>query len=193
MREARRFALLALRLSTARDAEYGAALALALTNNLSEARALADDLAKRFHEDTVVRFSYLPVLRAVIAMNHREPRKAIELLQAARTYELGFQGCCSVGFAGSLYPIYVRGEALLAANQGAEAAGEFQKILDHRGIVVTDPISALAHLQLGRAFVKAQQRVKAKTAYEEFLALWRDADPNVPILKKAKAEYLALQ
>ena len=112
---------------------------------------LADDLERRFPEDTSVRFSYLPALRALLALNHGEPAKAIELLQIAVPYELGVPRSSFHGFFGALYPVYVRGEAYLAAHQGAEAAAEFQKILDHRGIVVSDPIGALAHLQLGQS------------------------------------------
>ena len=97
------------------------------------------------------------------------------------------------GAYGELYPVYVRGEAYLAAHQGAEAAAEFQKILDHRGIVANDPIGALAHLQLGRALVLAGDKAKAKTAYQDFLTLWKDADPDIPILRQAKAEYSRLQ
>ena len=97
------------------------------------------------------------------------------------------------GFFGTLYPVYVRGEAYLAAHQAAQAAAKFQKILDHRGIVVSDPVGALAHLQLGRAFALSGDKTKAKTAYQDFLALWKDADPDIPILKQAKAEYAKLQ
>jgi len=136
-----------------------------------------------------VRFSYLPELRALQALNHDEPAKAIEALQIAAPYELG----TPVSFFGGLYPVYVRGEAYLDEHQGAEAAAEFQKILDHRGIVATDPIGALAHLQLGRALVLTGDKTKAKTAYQDFLTLWKDADPDIPIFKKAKVEYARLQ
>ena len=139
-----------------------------------------------------MRFSYLPALRSLQALNHGGSSKAIELLQVAAPYELGWQGCCSVGFVGSLYPIYVRGAAYLAGRQGAEAAAEFQKILDHRGIVVSDPIGAVARLQLGRAFAMSGEKTKAKTAYQDFLTLWKDADPDIPILQQAKAEYAEL-
>jgi len=97
------------------------------------------------------------------------------------------------GFFGALYPIYVRGEAYLAAHEGAEAAREFQKILDHRGIVISDPIGALARLQLGRALALSGEKTTAKTAYQDFLTLWKDADPDIPILKRAKAEFASLQ
>jgi hypothetical protein len=126
----------------------------------------------------------MPTLGALLALKHGEPVRAVELLQTAVPYELG---------AGNLYPAYVRGEAHLAAHQGGEAVVEFQKILDHRGIVVSDPIGALAHLQLGRAYVLSGDKNKAKTAYQDFLTLWRAADPDIPILKQAKAEYVKLQ
>ena len=190
--DARQSASMVLELSTDRDAQYGAALALALASD-SRSQRFAEDLAMRFPEDTLVRFSYLPALRALFALNRYEPSTAIELLEAAAPYELGYQGANSVGFGGSLYPIYVRGLAYLAAHQGENAAREFQKILDHRGIVVTDPIGALAHLQLGRAFALAGVRSKAESAYHDFLTLWKDADVEIPILKDAKAEFSRLR
>jgi tetratricopeptide (TPR) repeat protein len=143
-------------------------------------------------EDTAVRFSYVPEIRALLALNHGEPAKAIELLQLAVPYELGGPPSSFLGYFGSLYPQYVRGEAYLVAHQGAEAAAEFQKILDHRGIVVSDPIGALAHLQLGRAYALSGETTKAKAAYRDFLTLWKDADPDIPILKQAKVEYAKL-
>jgi tetratricopeptide (TPR) repeat protein len=190
--DARQSAARVLELSTDRDAQYGAALARALTDD-SGSQMLADDLGRRFPEDTLVRFSYLPALGALLALNRHEPSTAIQLLEAAAPYELGSVSANSVGFGGSLYPIYVRGLAYLAAHQGADAVREFQKILDHRGIVVTDPIGALAHLQLGRAFALAGLRSNAKTAYNDFFTLWNDADAEIPILKDAKAEFARLQ
>jgi predicted Zn-dependent protease len=190
---ARQKATEALQLSRGRDVEYGVALALALTGDSSQAQRLADDLDKRFPEDTCVQFSYLPVLRARLALNHGDPSQAIERLQAAIPYELAVPGIAFNGFVGALYPAYMRGEAFLATNQGAAAATEFQKILDHRGIVFGDPIGALAHLQLGRAFALSREKDKANSAYQDFLALWKDADPDIPILKRAKAEYGELQ
>jgi tetratricopeptide (TPR) repeat protein len=175
----------ALGLSNSRDVEYGIAFALAVSGDSSRSQTLTDDLAKRLQEDTKVTFAYNPTLRALLAMNHREPSKAVEMLQNSIPYELGT--------AASLYPAYVRGEAYLAARQGREAAVEFQKILDHRGIVVSDPIGALAHLQLGRAYALSGDDAKANIAYKDFLTLWKDADPDIPILKEAKAEYAKLQ
>jgi tetratricopeptide (TPR) repeat protein len=186
--QARQRAMAALEHSNNREVEFGAALALAISADAGRAQAFADDLERRFPQDTVVRFSYLPVLRARIALSQGNAAKAIELLQSAAPYELG----ASRLLFGALYPIYVRGEAHLAAQQGAEAAIEFQKILDHRGVVGSDPIGALAHLQLGRALVLAGDKAKAKAAYDDFFTLWREADPDVPILKRARAEYLTL-
>src|SRR5271157_2110881 len=190
---ARQDAMAALELSKARDVEYGASLALALSDDSSRSQTLAGDLERRFPEDTSVRSSYMPTLRAVLALDHGEPPKAIESLQVAVPNELGAPHSSFFGFFGTLYPIYVRGLAYLAAHQGAEAATEFQKILDHRGIVVSDPIGALAHLQLGRAYTVSGDKTKAKSAYQDFLTLWKDADPDIPILKQAKTEYAKLQ
>jgi hypothetical protein len=186
--DSRRSAAAALKMSNSPEVEYGAALAFALSGDSSRAPMLADDLERRFPEDTVVRFSYLPVLRARIALNRGDSARAIEILQAVTPYELG----ASRGLFGALYPIYMRGEAHLAARQGLEAATEFQRILDHRGIVGSDPIGALAHLQLGRALALSGDTIKAKSAYQDFLTLWKDADPNIPILAQARSEYAKL-
>ena len=191
--EARQIAAHVLDLTKGRITQYGAAVALALAGDSSRGQTLADDLAARFPEDTLVKISYLPALRALLALNRREAAKAIDLLEIAGPYEMGDHSGASVGFSGPLYPVYVRGLAYLAAHQGADAAREFQKILDHRGIVVTDPIGALAHLQLGRAFALAGARSKAKSAYKDFLTLWKDADVEIPILKDARAEFARLQ
>ena len=187
--QAKERAIAALKLSNNREVEFGAALALALSGGDDRVQSLVDDLERRFPEDTVVRFSYLPVLRARAVLNRGDAAKAIELLQAAVPYELG----CSRLLFGALYPIYERGEAHLAAHQSTEAAIEFQKILDHRGVVGSDPIGALAHLQLGRAQALSGDKIKAKAEYQAFLTLWKDADPDIPILEQAKAEYAELQ
>jgi eukaryotic-like serine/threonine-protein kinase len=184
---ARRGAASAFGLSKSRDVQYVVAMALALAGDWERAQSLADDLDKRFPEDTVVQFKYLPTLHAQVALVRNDASKAIQSLQAATPYELGDVG------AGSLYPPYVRGEAYLAAHQGSEAAAEFQKILDHRGIVLNESIGALAHLQIGRACAMQGDTAKAKSAYQDFLTLWKDADPDIPILKQAKAEYAKLQ
>ena len=128
------------------------------------------------------------------ALERGKPADSVERLQIALPYELAVNGLNFNHFyLGGLHSAYVRGEALLAAHRYAEAAAEFQKILDHRGIVGADPIGALAHLQLGRAFALSGDTIKAKAAYQDFLALWKDADPDIPILTQAKAEYAKLQ
>jgi eukaryotic-like serine/threonine-protein kinase len=190
--EAKRSAIEALALARDREAQFGAAFALALSGDSSRAQTLANDLEKNFPEDTAVRFNYMPSVRALLALNSGEPTKATELLQTAVPNELGQPRSAVNGFFGALYPIYVRGQAYLASHQGAQAAGEFQKILDHRGAVLVDPISVLAHLQLGRAYALSGDKARAKIAYQDFLTLWKDADPDIPVLKQAKAEYAKL-
>jgi DNA-binding winged helix-turn-helix (wHTH) protein/tetratricopeptide (TPR) repeat protein len=183
----------ALELSTDREVEYGSALAFAIAGDSSHAQALADQMEKQFPEDTAVRFNYLPTLRAVLALNRAEPQQAVELLQVAAPHELGIPFSAISGLFGALYPVYVRGQAYIAGNKPTEAAAEFQKILDHRGIVVNDAIGALAHLQMGRAYAMAGDKAKAQAAYQTFFALWKDADADIPIFKQAKAEYAKLQ
>jgi tetratricopeptide (TPR) repeat protein len=186
-------AMAALALATNREVQYGAALALAIAGDSSQAQTLTNDLESSFPEDTSVKFSYLPTVRAFLALNHGDPAKAIELLQVAIPYELGQPRSTQAGFFGALYPVFARGQAYLVARQGAEAAREFQKILDHPGIMIGDPIGVLAHLQLGRAYAMQGDTTTAKAAYQDFLTLWKDADPDIPILKQAKAEYAKLQ
>ena len=186
-------AIAALALAKNREVQYGVALALAMSGESSQAQILAKDLERSFPEDTSVKFNYLPSVRAFLALNHGDPAKAIELLQVAVPHELGAPRSALQGFFGALYPIYVRGQAYLAARQSAEAAGEFQKILDHRGIMVGDPVSALAHVGLARADAMQGDIAKARAAYQDFLTLWKDADPDVPILMQAKREYAKLQ
>jgi eukaryotic-like serine/threonine-protein kinase len=190
-KQARQRAAAARKLSTGRDVQFGAALALAFGGDTAQAQKLADELAKRLPEDTVVQFNYLPTIRAQLALSRNDASKAIEAVRAAAPFELGVQGQGALAF--SLYPIYVRGEAYLAAHQGSAAAAEFQKILDHRGVVVNEAIGALAHLQIGRAYALQGDTVKARAAYQDFLSLWKDADPTIPILKQAKAGYVKLQ
>jgi DNA-binding winged helix-turn-helix (wHTH) protein/tetratricopeptide (TPR) repeat protein len=187
--EARRMATMALVRSTGRDVQYAAALALAYAGQANRAQSLVDDLNKRFPEDTIAQFNYLPTLRAKLAVSHGNAAQAIEILRAAALYEVGSPASYNL----ALYPVYSRGEAYLSAHQGREAAAEFQKILDHRGVVLFEPICALAHLQIGRAYAMQGDTAKAKAAYDDFLALWKDADPDVPILNQAKAEYAKLK
>jgi tetratricopeptide (TPR) repeat protein len=182
--QARERAADALELANGWYAQSVAALALALAGDEARAETLATDLGNRFPEHTIVQSYYLPTVRAQVALSRDDPSKAIDILQAAAPYELSD--------AGALYPAYVRGESYLAARQGNEAAAEFQKILDHRGIVVNAPIGAMAHLGLGRAYALSGDKSKARTAYQDFLALWKDAEPGIPTLKQAQAEYARL-
>jgi tetratricopeptide (TPR) repeat protein len=175
-----------------RDMDYGLALALAYAGDAGRAQAMADDLGKRFPEGTIIQFNYLPTLRAKLALLRSNPQQALDSLQAAAPYELGLPALSFYNWP-NMYPVYVRGEAYLAAHQGKEAAAEFQKILNHRGIVLNEPIGALAHLQLGRAYAMSGDSAKARAAYEDFLTLWKDADPDIPVLQQAKAEYAKLQ
>jgi hypothetical protein len=176
----------ALALSSGKDVEAMSATALALAGDSVRARRLAADLDNRFPEDTIVQFNYLPTIRAATALRGGDPAKAIEALAAAAPYEFGQT---SEAFGFSLYPIYVRGEAYLAAHQSAAAGAEFQKLIDHPSLVWNEPIGALAYLQLGRAYAMQGDGVKAKKAYHDFFALWKDADPDIPVLKQAEAEY----
>jgi tetratricopeptide (TPR) repeat protein len=185
-KEARQQAESALAVSTGRDVQYLAALALAFAGDTVRAKTLADDLGKRFPEDTWVQFNYLPSINAKLALSRKDAAKAVEILQHAAPYELG-------ATALPLYPVYVRGEAYLAFHEEGQAASEFQKILDHRVILGNSPPGALTRLQLARAYAMQGDTTKAKTAYQDFLTLWKDADPDIPIYKQAKAEYARLQ
>ena len=173
------------------DAEAQAALAYALAGDAAHAQSLADDLAKRFPQDTVVQSVWLPTIRAQMETGRKNPARSIELLQAATPYELGMLSGSAVNSC--LYPMYVRAEAYLSAQQGQLAAAEFQKILDHRGLLWNCATGALAHLGLARAYVLQGDTAKARAAYQDFLALWKDADPNIPILIAAKAEYAKMK
>jgi eukaryotic-like serine/threonine-protein kinase len=189
-REAKERAMAALEQSKDREVQYGAAFALALSGDSDRSETLANDMETRFPEDTAVQFSYLPTLRARLALNRGDASKAVELLQMAIPHELGAPPRAPFG---ALYPVYVRGEAYLVAHRGTDAAAEFQKVLEHRGIVVSDPVGALAHLQLGRAYALSGNVIKAKSGYQDFLTLWKNADRDIPILMQAKAEYAKLR
>jgi serine/threonine protein kinase/tetratricopeptide (TPR) repeat protein len=180
----------ALALSTGRDVEAISAVALGIAGDAPQATRLADDLAKRFPEDTIVKFGYLPMIHAAAALQAGSATKAIDALAPTAPYELG---ATAQNLSFALYPVYLRGEAYVAAHQGSAAAAEFQKLLNHPGVVVNEPIGALAHLGLARACALSGDTAKAKTAYQDFFALWKDADPDIPILKEAKAEYAKLQ
>jgi eukaryotic-like serine/threonine-protein kinase len=190
--EARQRARAALGLSTSRDVEFAATLALAFAGDAVRAEALANDLGRRFPTDTIVQFNYLPAIRAQLSVFRNRAPTAIQVLRDAAPYESG----AALGFGAlyfGLYPVYVRGEAYLAAQQPSFAAAEFQKILQHRGVVFNEPIGALAHLGIARAYGLNRDTFKARAAYGDFLALWKDADAEIPILKQAKAEYQKLK
>jgi len=190
--EARQHAASTLALSNGRDAQFVAAFAYAVLGDSTTAQALADDLQKRFPEDTIVRFNYLPTLQAQMALSvPNKGAKAVSALATSSAYELGVPG--SSTFWTNLYPVYVRGEAFLAEKRGGEAEAEFQKILNWPGIAVNEPIAALAHLQIARAYAAQGETAKAKAAYQDFFTLWKDADQGIPILVTANAEYAKLQ
>jgi eukaryotic-like serine/threonine-protein kinase len=175
----------ALALSNGRDVESIAAQAFALAGDPAQATRLADDLNKRLPEATIVHSVYLPMIHGATALESGNGAKAVEALAPAAPYEFG---SLSLG-----YPAYFRGQAYLKLGQGGAAVAEFQKIVDHPGVTVSDPVGPLAHLGLARAYALSGDTQKARTAYQDFLALWKDADPDVPILKQAKAEYAKLQ
>lgn len=183
----------ALAIANGRDIEYAAAFALALAGESSRAGALADDLEQRFPEDSSVRFSYAPTLRALLSLAAGDPSTAIQRLQDFTRFDLTVPSISSNAFFGALDAVYVRGEAYLAAGQPVPAAAAFQTIIDHRGIVLADPLDAMARLQLARALAQSGDAVKAKEVYRDFLQLWSAADPGLPLLAGVKSEYGRLQ
>jgi DNA-binding winged helix-turn-helix (wHTH) protein/tetratricopeptide (TPR) repeat protein len=190
--EARTRAKSAIKHSSGRDVQYGAALTLAFAGEDAQVRSIADDLSRRFPEDTIVQYNYLPTLRGILALNQGKTADAVDRLEVARPYELGGTTGSSYGW-NALYPAFVRGQVYLRARKGEEAAAEFQKILDHRGVVVNEPIGALAHLGLARAYALQGEKAKLIVAYEDFLALWKGSDPDIPVIRQAKAEYEKLR
>jgi tetratricopeptide (TPR) repeat protein len=181
---ARQQAHAALARSHGINVEEASAVALGLAGDGARAMQLAADLAKRFPEGTTTQLEFVPMIRASVALQSGSAGKALDALAPAAIYELGDES--------RLYPAYLRGNAYLAAGQGSAAKTEFQKILDHPGVVNLEIIGALAHLQIGRAYAMQGDSAKAKAAYQDFLNLWKDADPDIPILKEAKAEYAKL-
>ncbi len=191
--DAVRSANAALKLSHARDVEYGAALAFAMAKDTAHAQSLTNDLERRFPEDTSVKFSYLPTVRAILELNAGDAAKALELLQAAGPYDLGTPRSAMHAFFGAMYPSYVRGEAYLALHQYAAAASEFQRIVDHPGIVVSDPVGALARLQLAHSRALAGDTAPAKASYDNILSLWSTADPDLSLPRAARTEMKELR
>lgn len=187
VREAERLAASAIEKPTGRTVLFGAALTLAIAGADKRAESLASDLEKSNPDDTLVRFLFIPTIRAQIALDRHDPAKAVDLLQAAVPYE---QSPVEWGFLG---PNWIRGEAYLMLHNPAEAQKDFLKIIEHRGMTSTSQMSSLAHLQLGKAYALSGDKGKAKAEYQKFLELWKAADPDVPILREAKIEYLKLK
>jgi tetratricopeptide (TPR) repeat protein len=183
--EARSDASAAIKLASNRDVLERVALALALTGDTATAEKLAAELDRTFPLDTLVQRYWLPAISAAVALQRRDPKRAVELLQVTGPIELGDNG--------DFFPIYLRGDAYLMLRDGNAAAAEFQKFIDHRGRVGSFPWGALARLQLARACALSGDKTKAKIAYQDFLSLWKDADPDIPILKQANVEYAKLQ
>jgi predicted Zn-dependent protease len=173
-----------MKLAPDRDVQEMAALALARAGDTAAAEKLADELDKTFPLDTLVQRNWLPVIRAAIALQRKDPNRAVELLQTSSEIELG---------ENRLFPAYLRGEAYLMLHDGKHAAAEFQKYIDHRGGVRNAPWGALGRLGLARAYAMQGDTTKARAAYQDFLTIWKDADPDLPILTQAKDEYARLQ
>jgi serine/threonine protein kinase/Flp pilus assembly protein TadD len=177
----------ALALAPGRDVKVLVAMTMARAGETARARAMVEQLRKNEPTNTILKIYWLPTINAAIELNSGNSSQAMIDLEAAAPYELA-----GPSPFGNLYPVFMRGQAHLAAHNGAAAAGEFQKILDHKGIVLNFPLGALAHLQLGRAYALSGDTAKAKAAYQDFFTLWKDADLDIPILKEAKTEYAKL-
>jgi len=176
----------ALKTSSGRDVQVLAALALARSGDASQAKKLAGELQKAYATNTMMKLCWVPTINAAIEVSGDDSSQALADLQTAIPYELS-------GLAINLYPAYVRGQAYLLAHNGTAAVAEFQKLPDHRGIVINFVTGSLAHLQIGRAYAMQGDPAKAKAAYQDFFNIWKDADPDIPILKDAKREYAKLQ
>jgi tetratricopeptide (TPR) repeat protein len=183
----------ALQLSNGRDTQYVAAFALTTAGDAEAAQNLANDLNERFPEDTSVMFNYLPSLRGLLALRLRAPADAIESLRPATPYELAVSPIAFNYFFGHFYPVYARGQAFLATGQPAEAISEFNKIIAHRGLLMVDPLDAIARLQLARAYIKMGDASKGKAVYSDLLSIWKDADRDLPLVRQAKTEFTHLQ
>jgi tetratricopeptide (TPR) repeat protein len=188
--QARQAANAALSLSPGRDVKVLAAVALARAADIPHARILADELEKTYPTNTTLKLYWFPIMRAAIALGSQKPADALVALEAVAPYEFGGPPPLQVG---TIYPAYIRGDAYLAKHDGTAAAHEFQKLLDHRGLAINYPLASLAHLGLARAYALSGDTAKAKATYQDFLTRWKDADPDIPILKEAKAEYAKLQ
>ncbi|MGB8590322.1 MAG: hypothetical protein WCD40_02990, partial [Candidatus Acidiferrales bacterium] len=175
----------ALALAPGQDVRLFSALALARIGETARAKAIVDELEKNYSSATILKVYWLPTIKAAIELNTNNSSQAVVDLEATAPYELGEPPQLQLG---TMYPVYIRGEAQLMAHNGAAAATEFRKFLDHRGITLNFPLGALAHLQIARAYALSDDTAKAKSAYNDFFALWKDADPDIPILIAAKSE-----
>jgi tetratricopeptide (TPR) repeat protein len=187
--QARATANASVKMAPTRDVRAMAAFALARTGDPAGAEKAASELDKSFPLETLVQRYWLPTIRAAVALERKDPNRAVALLQEASTIELGQPTDITL----FLCPVYLRGEAYLMLRDGNRAAAEFQKFADHRGLVANFPLGALARLGLARAYAMQGSTPKAEAAYLDFLTLWKDADLDIPILKEAKAEYAKLQ
>jgi tRNA A-37 threonylcarbamoyl transferase component Bud32/tetratricopeptide (TPR) repeat protein len=190
---ARAKATAALQLSKGRDTEYTAAFALAVAGDAARANELASDLKKRFPEDTSVVFNYSPAIHGILALTRGAPAEAINSLQPAAPGELAVSSIAFNYFFGNFHPVYTRGLALLAANRPEEAIQEFRKITNHRGLLMVDPLDAMARLQIARAYLKIGDVSKAKAAYVDLFSIWKDADTDIALVRQARAEFAGLQ
>jgi eukaryotic-like serine/threonine-protein kinase len=188
--EAKESAQAALSLYRSRDADFGPAFALALLRDAAQTHKIEADLGKRYPEDTSVQFSYLPALRALQALNQGDPAKALTMTQVATPYDLAVPGTAfySGAFFGAMYPVYVRGVVYSRMGRHREAVAEFQKILDHPGIMLNDPLGPMARLQLARALAASGDRRKSAAVYKDLIVLWKDADPDIPVVREAQAD-----
>ncbi len=190
--QARQQVKAALAITSSRDAKVLAALTLARVGDMARAQVMSEELAKEFPANTLLHNYWLPTIRGYTEIRRGNPAQALKNLEAAVPYDLAFpQPQFEEG--GLLYPVYVRGQAYLLLHQGKEAALEFQKLLEHRGVVINSPLVALAHYHIARALAMSGDSAGSHKAYQDFFALWKDADPDIPILKEAKAEYAKLQ
>ena len=189
---ARHGAATAMILAPTRDVQTMAALALAQSGDSRQAQKMSEDLAQRYPLDTLIHGYWLPTIRAAIELDHNNPAEAVKFLQRAVSYELGADRFTAAA-AAPLYPVYLRGAAYLQLHRGKEAAVEYQKFVDHWGALKNFPLGALARLGLARAYTIQGDSAKAYIAYQDFLTLWKDADPDIPILKQSEAEYAKLQ
>jgi hypothetical protein len=180
----------AMKLAPGRDVKLLGALALARAGETAQAKVFADDLQKSYPSETVYKLYWLPTISAALALDANNATQAIESLEATAPYELGVPEQFQLG---TMYPVYLRGVAYLESGNGIAAAQQFQRILDHPGLTINFPLGALARLGLGRAYALNGDKEKARAAYQQFLTLWKDADPDIPVLKQAKAEYEKLQ